>query len=260
MTNGIVSDQEGPFVIPSSISNPNSTCISMLSNQTSNLQQRQRQHRRQNSTPNAFDAPKVPLLPATAIQRHGSHRRGLSLDQRIQQQEQRRKSQQDDRTVSTNPGLQQQQQHILREAQQQRLARPGQQHSTHIHGRQCAVQLQVPFNAPSPGTGLPNDTLYEQHNIDNDSINDSGNRLGGNFQGTTQFSAFDSTTSAGYLEGFGLGQDADVGSKAVGGERLTPNGSTGAIDNRERWSLHPDWHAQQRRPRTPPDQSSSSKP
>ncbi|KAI9878680.1 MAG: hypothetical protein M1830_010828 [Pleopsidium flavum] len=261
LTKVIVSDQEGQFVRPSSISHPNSTCISMLSNQTSNLQQRQRQHRRQNSTPNAFDAPKVPLLPATAIQRHGSHRRGLSLDQPIQQQEQRRKSQQDDRTVSTNQGLQQQQQQILREAQQQRLARPGQQHNTNYpatHGRQCTIQLQLPLNEPSPGTGLPNDALYEQHNIVNHSINGSGNRLGGAIQGTTQFSPFPSTTSAGCLDGFGLGQEADVKFQAVVGERLTPNGSTGSINNREGWSLHPDWHAQQRRPRTPPDQSSSS--
>lgn len=234
----------------------------MLSNQTTNLQQRQRQHRRQISTPNAFDAPKVPLLPATAIQRQASHRRGLSLDQRIQQQQLRQqKSQQDDRTVSTNSGLQQQQQHILREAQQQRLARPGQQHNTHNahpHGQQCVIKPQIQLIEPSSGTGLPNDTLFEEQDLFDPTNSDSGNRLG-SIDVTTSFSAFDTTTSAEYFDGFGLEQEAKVGPKAIGGERMTPCRSTGAIDTRERWSLYPDWDVQQRRPRTPPDQSSSSR-
>lgn len=93
----------------------------MLSNPT-NLHQRQRQHRRQQSTPTAFEAPKVPLLPN--IPTNGHHRRGMSLDQRRRRQP----SPQDNKTVSiTNNGFHQTQQHILREAQQQRLVRPGQQ-------------------------------------------------------------------------------------------------------------------------------------
>jgi regulatory protein SWI5 len=92
----------------------------MLSNPT-NLHQRQRQHRRQLSTPTAYEAAKVPDLPN--IRRNASHKRGISLDQR-----QRRQSPQDIKSVSTtNHGFQQIQQHILREAQQQRLARPGPQ-------------------------------------------------------------------------------------------------------------------------------------
>jgi regulatory protein SWI5 len=87
----------------------------MLSNPI-NLQQRQRQHRRQQSTPTAFDATKVSNLPN--IQRHGSHRRGMSLDTR-----QHRLSQQD---TNTNQGFNDNQQQLLREAQQQRLARQGQ--------------------------------------------------------------------------------------------------------------------------------------
>ncbi|KAH8592318.1 hypothetical protein B0O99DRAFT_484960, partial [Bisporella sp. PMI_857] len=55
----------------------------MLSNPTNNLQNRQRLHRRQNSTPNAFDSVKVHDLPT--IQRHGAHRRGMSLDTRRRQ-------------------------------------------------------------------------------------------------------------------------------------------------------------------------------
>ncbi|RDW73905.1 hypothetical protein BP5796_07347 [Coleophoma crateriformis] len=80
----------------------------MLSNPNNNLQNRQRLHRRQNSTPNAFEAAKVNALPN--LQRHGSHRRGISLDQR------RRQTPPQDYT------------HILRETQQQRLVRPGQQY------------------------------------------------------------------------------------------------------------------------------------
>ncbi|KAA8566663.1 hypothetical protein EYC84_009201 [Monilinia fructicola] len=60
----------------------------MLSNPTNNLQNRHRQHRRQNSTPTAFDAVKANNLPP--VQRH-AHRRGMSLDTRprpIQQQDQ----------------------------------------------------------------------------------------------------------------------------------------------------------------------------
>ncbi|KAF8860735.1 hypothetical protein BDZ45DRAFT_574080, partial [Acephala macrosclerotiorum] len=73
----------------------------MLSNPTNNLHNRQRQHRRQNSTPNAFEPVKVSNLPN--IQRHGGHRRGMSLDTRRRQ---------------TPP----------QDYMQQRLVRPGQQY------------------------------------------------------------------------------------------------------------------------------------
>jgi regulatory protein SWI5 len=93
----------------------------MLSNPTNTLHNRQRQHRRQNSTPTAFNPVKANNLP-NIQQKHGVHRRGMSLDQR------RRPTPPQDVTVNnTNLGYQTtQQQHILRETQQQRLARPGQ--------------------------------------------------------------------------------------------------------------------------------------
>lgn len=92
----------------------------MLSNPTNNLHTRQRQHRRQNSTPTAFEPVKATNL--RKIPRHAAHRRGMSLDQR------RRQSPPQDIEVSTtNQGYQTTQQHILRETQQQRLSRPGQQ-------------------------------------------------------------------------------------------------------------------------------------
>lgn len=91
----------------------------MLSNPT-NLQ-RHRQHRRQQSTPTAYDASKVPALPN--LQRKASHRRGMSLDQRRRQSP----TQEQYRVSITNQGFNDTQQHILRETQQQRLARQGQQ-------------------------------------------------------------------------------------------------------------------------------------
>lgn len=91
----------------------------MLSQNPTTIQQRQQRHKRQQSTPNVFDPAKV-----QPVQRQNSHRRGISLDQR-----QRRQSPQQEYMVSnTNQGFQRQpQQHILRETQQQRLVRPGQQ-------------------------------------------------------------------------------------------------------------------------------------
>ncbi|CCU74187.1 C2H2 type zinc finger containing protein [Blumeria hordei DH14] len=89
----------------------------MLSNPTNALHSRQRQHRRQQSTPTAFDSLKVSNLPS--IQRNHGHRRGMSLDQR------RRQTPPQDRLVcSINPGFTTPQ-HLLRETQQQRLVRPG---------------------------------------------------------------------------------------------------------------------------------------
>ena len=88
----------------------------MLSNPTNNLHNRQRQHRRQQSTPTAFEPVKVPNLPS--LQRHGSHRRGMSLDLR------RRQSPPQEHN-NTNQGYTTTPQHILQETQPQRLTRPG---------------------------------------------------------------------------------------------------------------------------------------
>jgi len=102
-----------------------------MSNPPSSLRQQQRmqQHRRQNSTPVvAFEAMKV---SQPTPQRQNMHRRGQSFD--YQQQQQRspiRRQQQNGMVNITNLGHHGQQ--ILREAQQQRLARPGQQQHTEI--------------------------------------------------------------------------------------------------------------------------------
>ncbi|KAM0195528.1 hypothetical protein ACHAPA_003004 [Fusarium lateritium] len=84
----------------------------MLSNPTG-LHARQKQHRRQNSTPTAFEGVKIPTLPTT--QRQTAHRRGLSLDIRRQ-------------NSSATTSRQNYMHNVLREAQQQRIqARPGTQ-------------------------------------------------------------------------------------------------------------------------------------
>lgn len=125
------------------------TCDNMLDNPTNGLHARQKQHRRQNSTPTAFDGVKVPALaPAprqrqTAAAAHGHGRRGQSLDIRQQQQ---RAMWPTGTTVSTgtnNTGSATYPQHYdMREAQQQSTqARPG-----------LADGLYSPFTL-SPGDG-----------------------------------------------------------------------------------------------------------
>ncbi|KAJ6440972.1 C2H2 transcription factor Swi5 [Purpureocillium lavendulum] len=70
----------------------------MLSQPTTRLHARQKQHRRQNSTPSAFEGVKMPALPNSSSQRqaagHQHHRRGLSLDTRRQHHQQDHKQQQ----------------------------------------------------------------------------------------------------------------------------------------------------------------------
>ncbi|GAP90863.1 putative regulatory protein SWI5 [Rosellinia necatrix] len=110
----------------------------MLSNPpASGLHARNRQHRRQNSTPTAYETVKIapnlpniqpsPLHPQQNQQRVGVlHRRGMSLDTRRQVLAQKR---QEYNMVSNtnNTGSANTPQHVVREAQQQRIARPGPQ-------------------------------------------------------------------------------------------------------------------------------------
>lgn len=138
------------------LSNPPTT-IGLHSTAMPTLAQRRRQHRRQNSTPTAFDTVKIQkhLPPSHSNQMSGGrpaggHRRGLSLDTRRQHMRQRSTASaaaaaaalatstpsapgQDFTTVSiatTNTGLTATQHHVLREAQQQCLqAGPGTQYA-----------------------------------------------------------------------------------------------------------------------------------
>jgi regulatory protein SWI5 len=103
----------------------------MLSNppHMSGLHSRQRQHRRQNSTPSAFDAVKIAPLPSLQQRRPVAHRRGLSLDTRGQPLAPAPTTlRQEYASISipaTNAGPPMTPQRGLREAQQQRTAHPG---------------------------------------------------------------------------------------------------------------------------------------
>ena len=101
----------------------------MLSSEKNGLHARQKQHRRQQSTPNAYQGVNVPSLPNNR-QQAGHHRRGQSLDIRRRQQPTNQTARQAMVSTNTNnPGLANHPQHVLREAQQQRLqARPGTEH------------------------------------------------------------------------------------------------------------------------------------
>jgi hypothetical protein len=183
----------------------------MLSNTTSCVPTRQRMHRRQNSTPVGFGDAEVPNLPVSApgLTRHNSHRRGQSLDQQRSPIRRRQSPTQDpNRTMHTNLGNHEFQQHILQEAQQQRLARPGQQQQQQLYqqpltispGTQCGpIQEQFQFN--------DSNNLYMNANLMNAMSQISGNQQLGNAQELTPTHSFDMSTAAGYFDGFSLGLD-----------------------------------------------------
>jgi hypothetical protein len=119
-----------------------------MSNVPSSLhsQPTKQSHRRQNSTPVvAFEAMKVTNLPPQ--QRQGVHRRGLSFDQHQRSPIRRQLG---NMVSNTNPYHGQ---HILREAQQLRTARPGQQ--------QITTDLPVSPNCANYSNTQPS-TPYDQ--------------------------------------------------------------------------------------------------
>jgi regulatory protein SWI5 len=109
------------------------------------LAARQRQHRRQNSTPTAWEAVNIAPLPNFSNQRPArvSHRRGLSLDQRPRLLPQTRLAPtmresfaMVGNSATTNTDSPPEQQHIQREAQQHRFVNPGpsqQQQEQQLH-------------------------------------------------------------------------------------------------------------------------------
>ncbi|KAL9945971.1 hypothetical protein ACHAO5_004324 [Verticillium nonalfalfae] len=126
----------------------------MLSSPSRNLQARQRAtHRRQNSTPSAFEPAKIPALPTVQNrQRALGHRRGLSLDTRRQHLSPASAAAattttptRQDFAMVSNTNNTASPQHVLREAQQQRiLARPGphQQNLSRSHTRHLSHHQQ----------------------------------------------------------------------------------------------------------------------
>jgi hypothetical protein len=127
----------------------------MMSNPPSSLHEPQKMHhRRQNSTPVvAFEAMKVSNSNQHPNQqRQPMHRRGLSFDQHSRSPIRRQPF---GSTVSITNVAQQLGQQILREAQQQRALRPGQQHPM--------IQTDVPVQSPPCGvySGSNPTTPYE---------------------------------------------------------------------------------------------------
>ena len=179
----------------------------MLPNQSSDLPIGY--HRRQTSTPTVPIAPKVPLFPATQP-RHDNHRRGLSLDQGHYNDRPQETSQQDETTVSIDQGLQQIQQHTLREAQQQHsMARPGQTNDqeTLIQRKNNSIYIKP---APEQGFSVGNITGNDFSNPLSDSKNDLLDFIN-EYQSKTNNLCSHPTNSAGYLEG--LGNETDVNSQ-----------------------------------------------
>jgi regulatory protein SWI5 len=228
----------------------------MLSNPTNNLHNRQRQHRRQNSTPTAFEPVKANNLPN--IQRHG-HRRGMSLDQR------RRQTPPQDHTVSnTNQGYQTTQQHILRETQQQRLVRPGQQFDfdndeNYLRSPAVLPQRQS-FDAGCMNYGeVKANSQYSYSGPINTIINVDPS----NFNGANDFSLFSpngALTPSAFLDfsaGFENPNDTSNGQnesrRSSHGRRIS-GGIIGRVAQFENLALQ-----SPHRPITPPNQNVSSK-
>lgn len=130
----------------------------MLSNppHMSGLHSRHRQHRRQNSTPSAFDAVKIAPLPDLRQRRPTSHRRGLSLDMRAQHQQPlapappatTMRQEYVATNMATNQAPTAKPQHALRESQQQRTARAGPSQHTFTQHNDNDVFLLSPQVAP----------------------------------------------------------------------------------------------------------------
>jgi len=229
----------------------------MLSNPTNTLHNRQRQHRRQNSTPTAFESVKAQDLPN--IQRHVSHRRGMSLDQR------RRQTPPQEIPVSTtNQGYQTTQQHILRETQQQRLARPGQQFThfdndeNYLHSPTVTPQRQS-FDTSCTNQyrerGPPSQYSY------NGPVNQIIQVDPNNFNGSNDFNLFQSDaalTPTAFLDfsaGFDNGIEMQNGNfrRSIGGRRVS-GGIVDRVAQFESLALK-----SPSRPITPPNQNVASK-
>ncbi|KAF4635709.1 hypothetical protein G7Y89_g2398 [Cudoniella acicularis] len=207
----------------------------MLSNPTNNLHNRQRQHRRQNSTPTAFEPVKANNLPN--LQRHGTHRRGMSLDQR------RRPTPPQDIT-------------------QQRLVRPGQQfnfdNDENYLSSPAVTPLRQSFDASCmnfEGQGQPQ---YSYSGPINTIINVHPNAFNGG-QDFNLFNPDGSLTPSAFLDfssGFDNGnqnQNGENGSRRSSGGRRISGGIIDRVSQFENLALQ-----SPHRPITPPNQNVSS--
>ncbi|KAI1039783.1 hypothetical protein LB505_004683 [Fusarium chuoi] len=162
----------------------------MLSNPTG-LHARQKQHRRQNSTPSAFEGAKIPTLPTT--QRQTAHRRGLSLDVRRQQN-------QNINSAATRQNYMQ----VLREAQQQRIqARPGTQNPyANLAPSGSENYLMSPHGTPQtqrfdPSCFDPNSLPFDPYTTDLSVMMGKGQQAayGDNMSGGKEFDIFNNDSA-----------------------------------------------------------------
>ena len=184
----------------------------MLSHQASNFFPGR--HQRQNSTPTLFTTPKT-LLPATQRQ-HEAHRRGLSMDPSMPSTQIHDELFQQDEILTEDECINRQRliHALMQEVQQQHsMARPGhdqpeilmrpthQQHSlNNIQQAPCQEHVTGFFIDDQQNTPL---TAWENSSSQRHSLQDELN----NNRNMDIFQSFDSTTSAGYLDGFGTGHD-----------------------------------------------------
>lgn len=187
----------------------------MLSHQTSNFLQGR--HQRQNSTPTIFNTPKT-LLPATQRQ-NGPHRRGASIDQSMSSTQIHNELFQQDEILTEDEYHNRQRliQALMREVQQQHSTpRPGHERSESLtrsmHRHQSLSNIQqAPCQEHGSGFFMDDQsntqmTAWENSSSQRHSLQDAYNS-----DTMDIFQSFDSTTSAGYLDGFGTGHDEYTG-------------------------------------------------
>ncbi|KPM40906.1 hypothetical protein AK830_g5643 [Neonectria ditissima] len=246
----------------------------MLSN-PNGLNARQRQHRRQNSTPTAFEGVKIPNLPNTAQRQAAGHRRGLSLDIRRHHNAASPSARQQTFMVSNtnNTGLAtSSQHHVLREAQQQRIqARPGTQQNPYATLAPSGSEnyLISPHGTPQaqrfdPSCFDPNNIPYDPYSGDLNVMMGKGQAVyGENMSGGKDFDLFnnDSALSTPTFMTFqespsaqGWASEDDTSSTRRTSRRV----SNGILDRVSKFETLGDGGLQ--RPITPPNTNSHSKP
>ncbi|CAF3545599.1 unnamed protein product, partial [Fusarium graminearum] len=184
---------------PTTIQIPDSRCDIMMSNPSGGLHPRQKQHRRQNSTPNAFEGVKIPNLPTT--QRQTAHRRGLSLDIRRQPitasaSTTMTRQKQMVGTNTNNTGL-------ANYPQQQRIqARPGTQHPyANLASSGSENYLMSPHGTPQtqrfdPSCFDPNSIPFDTYTTDLNVMMSKGQQAyGDNLSGGKEFDIFNNDSA-----------------------------------------------------------------
>ncbi|KAL6721158.1 Metallothionein expression activator [Lecanora helva] len=195
----------------------NSTCIPMLSSRTPNQILTPGRHQRQNSTPTTFYIQKD-ISPVT-------HRRGLSTDQSLYTHQDHGSPHQTSAYEGVEQPLGQKltQTVTMRETQQQFMARPGLHDSTIYEQLQYTQALTA---TPSLEHGIE---LSDKFDIAAETQSDNQTRQSFSEPYNLHemnFPTFDSTTSAGNLDGFrtGIGGRGNFRSNEIMDRTMMPSG------------------------------------